>query len=159
MMGAWSSICMTLSSEERLSRSMRRKVTGRAGVTEKTLVEVSPSSLKSQKIPTCREPSPNAPVMTTLLQLALYPEKHVANLVDYLRVSACFAAGEALEGGEDEVGGVLEVEDGLHAIKVISRLVGERAVFDPDAPLAAPFAIDYHAELDIDAFDRFLVYG
>src|SRR5690348_14276823 len=152
-------MCMIPASEERLSRPMRRNVTGRAGVTEKTPVEVSPSSLKSQKIPTCREPSPNAPVMTTLPLLALYPEKHVANLVDHLRVSACFAAGEALEGGENEVGGVLEVEDGLYTIQIISRFVGERTVFDPDAPLAAPFAIDYHAELDIDAFDRFLVYG
>ena len=71
----------------------------------------------------------------------LYPEEHVANLVDHLRISARFTAWETLEGGEDEIGGVLEVEHRLHVVKIIGRLVGECAVFDPNAPLTAPTTI------------------
>src|SRR5690349_8176760 len=89
----------------------------------------------------------------------LYPEEHVAYLVDDPGVSARLAAGEALEGGEDEIRGVFEVEQRRQAIKVLGWLVGEGAVFHFDAPLVAPFAIHFDAKFDIDAFDRFLVYG
>src|SRR6266571_6591120 len=83
---------------------------------------------------------------------SLYPEEQVPDLIDYLRVSACLSAWEALEGGEHEVRGILEVEDSLHTVKVICWLVGECAVFHCDTPLSTPFAINLDTELRIHAF-------
>ncbi len=48
----------------------------------------------------------------------LYPEEQVPDLLDYLGVSTRLTAWEALIGGEDKVRCTLEVENGLHAIKV-----------------------------------------
>ncbi len=78
----------------------------------------------------------------------------MANLVDHLRVSARFATWEALEGGKYKIGGVLEVKHGLRAVEIFSRFVGERAIFHLNAPLTAPFAINFDAKDNIDAFDQ-----
>src|SRR5579885_3020023 len=82
---------------------------------------------------------------------ALYPEEQVANLIDHLRVAAGLAAREALERCQGKVRRMREVEYRLHAIQIFGWLIGERAIFHPDAPLAAPLAIHLDANRRIHA--------
>src|SRR3989442_295111 len=51
------------------------------------------------------------------------------------------------------------MEDGLHAIKIVGWCIGVLTIFHPYTPLTTPFAINDDAELNIYAFDRFLVHG
>jgi len=83
----------------------------------------------------------------------------VPYLVDDLGVSTGLTTWKALIGSEDKVRWTFEVENGLHAIKVVGRCVGKGVVFDRDSPLAAPFAIDLDAKLNIYTFGRFLIHS
>src|SRR5205085_10724317 len=81
----------------------------------------------------------------------------LTDLVNRLRISARLTTREALEGGQHKIGGVFEVEERGHAIKIIGWRIGKLAILYMYAPLATPFTIYFNAKLDIQPFDRFLV--